>query len=85
MNAARKVKLNSVQFAEQRLKNVNPVFSQCKSFLYTLLAYIENQQLNNRINISVQRGYKKLSEAGTIFYFLEDAFAVFDKISNSPR
>ena len=82
---ARKVKLNSVQFAEQRLKNVNPVYSQCKSYLYTLLAYIENQQLNNRINYSVQRGYKKQREDGSFFYHLEDAFAVFDKISGSIR
>ena len=34
MNADREVKLSPVQFVEQRLKNVNPGFSQVASFVF---------------------------------------------------
>ena len=37
MHADREVKLSPVQFVEQRLKNVNPSFSQVASFVFACL------------------------------------------------
>ena len=34
MNADREVKLSPVQFIEQRLKNIDPAFSQVPSFVF---------------------------------------------------
>ena len=85
LNKTRKVKLSNLQFCDQRLKNFNPVFANSISFLMTILSYIQTKQLNNQINISVQRGHKKKKADGSVSYFLEDAFAVFDNVSGSPR
>ena len=85
MNRDRKVKLTNVQFAEQRLKNVNKIFRNTKSYLYCLLSYIENKQLSNNINLSVQRGIKKIGANGNFEYQSHDAFSVLDNVSNTPR
>ena len=85
MNATRKVNLSTIQFVEQRLKNVNPRFSQVKSFVFACLAHVENKQLTSNINISMQRGKKKVAGNGKIEYSLEDAFCVFDNIKNTDR
>ena len=85
MNRDRKVKLTNVQFAEQRLKNVNKIFRKTKSYLYCLLSYIESKQLSNNINVSVQRGLKKKGAKGGVEYQLNDAFSVLDNVSNTPR
>ena len=85
MNQERKVKLSNVAYIDQRLKNCNPVFSQCSSLLYAYLSYIENKQMSNACNISVQRGYKKKNADGSSLYHLEDAYSVFDNVSNTPR
>ena len=68
MNRDRKVKLTNVQFAEQRLKNVNKIFRKTKSYLYCLLSYIESKQLTNNINLSVQRGLKVTGANGGVEY-----------------
>ena len=70
---------------EQRLKNCNPVFAQSSSLLYAYLSYIENKQMSNACNISVQRGYKKKNGDGSSMFHLDDAFCVFDNVSNTPR
>ena len=85
MNQDRKVKLSPTAFVEQRLKNCNPVFAQSSSLLFAYLSYIENRQMNNALNISVQRGYKKKNTDGLSIYHLEDAYSVFDNVSNTPR
>ena len=85
MNQERKVKLSNLAFIEQRLKNCNPVFAQSSSLLYAFLSYIESKQMNNACNISVQRGYKKKHNDGSMVYHLDDAWAVFDNVSNTPR
>ena len=85
MNQEREVKLTNLQFIEQRLLNVNDTFSKCLSFLYAVLAWIEHQQLSSRLNMSVQRGSKKRKPEGGYEYGLNDAFIIFDSISNSIR
>ena len=85
MNHLRKVKLSNLQFIEQRLLNHNGTFSNCLSFLYACLAHIEHHQLSSRINMSVQRGSKRRTEGGGYEYGLQDAFQLFDTISNSVR
>ena len=85
MNHLRKVKLTNLQFIEQRLLNHNEKFSNCLSFLYACLAHIEHHQLSSRINMSCQRGSKRRTEGGGYEYGLQDAFQLFDTISNSVR
>ena len=50
-----------------------------------MVGYIEMKQLNNNINISVQRGKKTTREDGRLEMKLESAFAVFDNIKNTGR
>ena len=85
MNRHRKVKLTNVEFAEQRMTNVNKIFRRTKSYLYCLLSYIESKQLSNNINLSVQRGFKKTGINGGYEYQLNDAYSVLDNVSNTPR
>ena len=85
MNQDREVKLSNLQFIEQRLLNVNDTFSKCLSFLYAVLAWIEHQQLSSRLNMSVQRGSRRRTAEGGYEYGLQDAFQIFDTISNSIR
>ena len=85
MNRDRKVKLTNVQFAEQRLKNVNKIFRKTKSYLYCLLSYIESKQLTNNINLSVQRGLKVTGANGGVEYQLNNYFTVLDNVSGTPR
>ena len=85
MNQVRDVKLTNLQFIEQRLLNCNTSFARCTSFLYASLAFIELSQLNSRVNISVQRGARRKTAGGGIEYNLQDAFQIFDTISNSVR
>ena len=85
INQERKVNLTNVAFVEQRLKNCNPVFAQSTSLLYAYLSFIESKKMNNALNISVQREYKKKRGDGSSVYHLEDAFSVFDNVSNTPR
>ena len=51
----------------------------------TNLQFIEHQQLSSRINMSVQRGSKRRKAEGGYEYGLNDAFQIFDTISNSIR
>ena len=85
LNRERKVKLSNVQFAEQRMKNVNPIFRNTKSFMFALLSYIENKQLSSNINLSVQRGFKKTGLDGSVKYQMQDYFQVLDNVSGTPR
>ena len=85
MNRHREVKLTNVKFAEQRLTNVNKIFRKTKSYLYCLLSYIENKQLTNNINLSVQRGIKKNGANGSTEYQAHGAFSVLDNVSGTPR
>ena len=85
LNKSRKVELSNVQFAEQRMKNINPIFRNTKSYLFAMLSHIENKQLSRNINISVQRGFKKKGLDGNVQYQLQDAYSVLDNVSNTPR
>ena len=84
MNAEREVKLTNVQYVEQRLKNCNPTYANCFSWLFACKNLIELKQLTSRINMSVMRGNKKVVNGKTT-YGLEDAFQVFDGISGTLR
>ena len=85
MNQDRDVKLTNLQFVEQRLLNCNTSFARCTSFLYACLAFIELSQLSSGINMSVRRGARRKTAGGGIEYKLQDAFQIFDTISNSVR
>ena len=84
MNSERKVRLTNVQYVEQRLKNVNPSYANCFSWLFACKNLIELKQLTTRVNMSVMRGNKKVVNGKTT-YGLDDAFQVFDGISGTSR
>ena len=84
MNSERKVRLTNVQYVEQRLKNCNPTYANCFSWLFACKNLIELKQLTTRVNMSVMRGNKK-EVNGKTTYGLEDAFQVFDGISGTSR
>ena len=85
LNKKRKVKLSNVQFAEQRLKNVNSIYRKTKSYLFALVSYIENKQLNSNINLSVQRGKKTIGADGRSSYQHDDVYSVLDNVSGTIR
>ena len=84
MNKKRKVDLTPQEWLEQRLLNEDPIWSNTTSFVFSGLNYIERKQMRERINISFQRGQKKILENGLTEYSLEDAFSVLAKISGTP-
>ena len=81
----RKVELTAQQFFEQRILNVERIFSDTPSFVFAAVNYIERKQINSRINVSFQRGKKKVLNTGEIEYSLEDAFSVLDKMKGTPK
>ena len=84
MNKKRKVDLTPQEWLEQRLLNEDPIWSNTSSFVFSGVNYIERKQMRERINISFQRGHKKILENGLTEYSLEDAFSVLAKISGTP-
>ena len=84
MNRQRKVNLTNQQFIVQRIMNVNPVFVNCKSFLFAFLSFLEMKQITNQINISIQRGTKKTRPDGKTEYSLQNAYSVLGKCKNTP-
>ena len=85
LNAERKTKLTGQQFFEQRIMNADTRFSNSKSFVFAAVQYIESKQLSDKVNISFNRGRKHTGEDGRTTYSLNDPWAVFDNIKNTPR
>ena len=85
LNSERKTKISNQQFFEQRIMNADSRFADSKSYVFAAVQYTESKQLNDKVNISFNRGHKQTNEAGGISYSLNDPWAVFDNIKNTPR
>ena len=86
MNKDRRVKLSNIMFFDQRIRNIDRTFSNCLSFVYAAVSYMELKQMTDKIHISVQRGAKRPPrQDGTVEYRLDDGFQVFDNVKNTPR
>ena len=87
LNKDRRVNLSNIMFFDQRIRNIDKRFANCLSFIYAAVSFIELKQMNDKINISVQRGKKKPRQDGTgiMEYRIEDGFQVFDNVKNTPR
>jgi hypothetical protein len=81
----REIKITPQQFILQRIHNLNPVFAQNKPFIFTAVYYIEQYQLEFKVNISYMRGKMKSDGNGKDFLQMDDGFSVFDNIRGSPR
>ena len=69
------------KYFTQRLPNINPIFTDDKSYVFTALNCIEMESLERNINISYQRG-KVVN--GTLENF-ENVCSMFDNIPGSFR
>ena len=58
------------KFFEQVILNEKRIFSNTPSRIFN---YIKRRQMKDRINLSFQRGQKRILESGQVNYSLEDA------------
>ena len=65
--------------------NADTRFSNSKSFVFAAVQYIESKQLSDKVNISFNRGRKHTDEDGRTTFSLNNPWAVFDNIKNTPR
>ena len=73
------------QYLVQRLRNKDTRFEQCTPYVFAIIAFIEETQLQRNIGISYSRGKKVLAEKGERSYMLKDGFAVLDNVKRTPR
>ena len=86
MSIERDQHLTPLNYIDQRIRNINPTYANCHSYVFTFVSYIEQQQINRNINFcTTKRGTKRQSADGTIEYKLDDPWIVFDNISNTPK
>ena len=83
MHQERERKLSNQYYIVQRLRNRDSRFASDPSYSFACAAFLEKSQLQRNINISFQRGKKSVT-SGQSTYSLDDGFAVFDKIKNTP-
>jgi hypothetical protein len=81
----RVTKLSTLQYLEQRLMNKDPRFAECTDWIYAFLSKIEREQLERNHNIAFNKGQCRSDNQGRKCYTLEDPYAVFEKISNTPK
>ena len=84
LHQKREQKLSDQYYFVQRLRNKDQRFAIDPAYKFAAGAYLEKKQLQKNINVSFNRGQKKLLPNGQSSYSLEDGFSVFDKISNTP-
>ena len=77
----RERKLTAQQYLIQRHLNCDKRFSTYPPFLFSSVYYVERQQLEQQINVSVLKGSLKDGK----FLTVEDGFSVFDNIPGTPR
>ena len=77
--------LTDQQYFEQRLKNEDTRFEQYTPYVFSVVAYIEEKQLERNIGISYCKGNKIVSYSGERKYMLNDSFAVMDNVKGTPR
>ena len=86
MSMERDQHLTPLNYIDQRIRNINPRYANCHSYVFTCVSFIEQQQINRNINFcTTKRGTKRPSADGTIEYKLDDPWIVFDNISNTPK
>ena len=81
----RKRKLTDQYYFVQRMRNKDTRFSKDPGYVFAAAAYLEKKQLQRNVNISFQRGKEVRSKEGISTYHLDDAFSVFNNISNTPK
>ena len=81
----RKRKLTDQYYFVQRMRNKDTRFSKDPGYVFAAAAYLEKKQLQRNVNISFQRGKEVRSKEGISTYHLDDAFSVFNNVSNTPK
>ena len=77
----RSKQLKAKDYIMQRLENLNPKWRNNKPWVFSMLYYLERQQLEGQIKISYQRGKK----VGGTLVNPENVFSVFDRIPGTQR
>ena len=86
MSIERDQHLTPLNYIDQRIRNINPRYANCHSYVFTCVSFIEQQQINRNINFcTTKRGTKRQGADGSIEYKLDDPWIVFDNISNTPK
>ena len=81
LNHEREHKLTPQLYFDQRIQNEDGRFRKSPSYVFTCLNYIERSQMEQKINLSCQRG--KFQE-GT-FAESDDPMNVFEAIKGTPK
>jgi hypothetical protein len=69
----------------QRIRNMDSRFVNNTGYVYAAAAYLEKKQLQRNINISYRRGTQTSDVGGLKSYKLDDAYSVFEKVTNTPK
>ena len=85
LNQKRDVYLTDQKFFEQRLLNVNEKFAKHPEVIFTFASAIEQKQIDRNQFTSHTRGEKVASNDGKVTFQRTDAFAVLEKIKNTPK
>ena len=49
MSRERDQHLTPLSYIDQRIRNINPTYANCQSYVFTCVSYIEQQQINRNI------------------------------------
>ena len=80
----RKLKVTNKMYFNQRFLNRDERFSKDPCYIFMACYLLEKDYLERQINISGQRGKRKLQD-GELVMELHDAFDVFKNIKGSPK
>ena len=73
MSIERDQHLTPLNYIDQRIRNINPRYSNCHSYVFTCVSFIEQQQINRNINFcTTKRGTKRQGADGSIEYNLDN-------------
>ena len=81
----RKIPLTAQRYFIQRVTNINSRFAKCPSYLYAVVGYLEQMQINRNINLVGTRGKKTISQDGKSKYQLHDPFRALEAMQNTPK
>ena len=84
LHQERSVKLTDQMYFIQRLLNIDARSRSNSSYVFAAEYYLSRKTLQSNVNLSYMRGKKHTTSTGAAFYSLEDAFSVFDSLSNTP-
>lgn len=84
LHEKRKVKLDDDLYFKQRINNIDPRFRKNASYIFAAEYYLSKKALQKNIDLSYKRGTRQTSSSGKHVYSLEDAFSVYDNMTNTP-